>query len=51
MHRGSSGDCLTTWRRGGTDRGDIANILFDLAKLVPFFDLVEVLDEKMSGNG
>lgn len=44
MHDGSSGDCLTTWCRGRTDRGYVANVLFDLAKLVPFFNFVEVLD-------
>ena len=44
MHCGSSGYCLTTWCRGGADGGYIANVLFDLAKLVPFFDFVEVLD-------
>jgi hypothetical protein len=43
MHGGSSGYCLTTWRRGGTDGGQVADVLFDLAKLVPFFDFFEVL--------
>jgi hypothetical protein len=51
MHGSSSGDCLTTWCRGGTDRGYVANVLFDLAKLVPFFDFVEVLDRIVLGNG
>jgi len=44
MHGGSSGYCLTAWCRGRTDRGDVADVLFDLAKLVPFFDFFEVLD-------